>query len=115
MKKICVNFKLWLTMADGEGGFGDGKWRLLQEIDSRGSLQAACRYLDISYRNAWGDVNDVEEFFGFKLIDRRRGGSAGGRSGLTPQGKLVVESYAALRNEIEKSVKKSFKKYHKAF
>jgi molybdate transport system regulatory protein len=115
MKKIHANFKLWLTTAGGEGGFGDGKWRLLQEIGSRGSLQAACRYLDISYRNAWGDINDAEEFFGVKLIDRQRGGTAGGKSGLTPQGKRVVESYIALRNEIEKSVKTVFKKYCKSF
>jgi molybdate transport system regulatory protein len=115
MKKIRANFKLWLTTLDGDGGFGDGKWRLLQEIDNRGSLQAACRHLEISYRNAWGDVNDAEEFFGIKLIDRRRGGPAGGTSGLTPQGKHIVDSYAVLHNEVEKSVKKLFRKYHETF
>jgi molybdate transport system regulatory protein len=115
MKEICVNFKMWLASPDGDGGFGDGKWRLLQEIANLGSLQAACRYLNISYRNAWGDINDAEEFFGVKLIDRRRGGTAGGKSGLTPQGKRVVESYVALHNEIEKSVKRLFRKYCKTF
>jgi molybdate transport repressor ModE-like protein len=88
---------------------------LLQEIGTPGSLQAACRYLYISYRNAWGDVNDAEEFFGVKLIDRRRGGTTGGKSGLASHGEQIVESYIVLRNEIERSVKTVFKKYGNAF
>ena len=48
--------------------FGDGRARLLELIDSRGSLKKAAREMEMSYRNAWGFLRDLERAAGFKSI-----------------------------------------------
>ena len=39
--------------------FGDGRARLLESIDARGSLQQAAAEFDMSYRNAWGYLKPI--------------------------------------------------------
>jgi molybdate transport system regulatory protein len=111
MKKLRARFKLWLNSDNVEGVFGDGKWRLLKEIDSEGSLNAASKTLRISYRKAWGDLEKAQETLNVVLVEKRRGGAAGGQSVLTEQGEKWVKAYARFRGEIEKAVEKAYKKH----
>ncbi len=113
MKKLTVRCKLWLNSKDAEGVFGDGKWRLLQAIESEGSLRAATQSLGISYRKAWGDLQKAERCLNTKLIDRHRGGGKGGCSCLTEEGKKWVRAYAKFRNNIEEGAEKAYVKYIK--
>jgi putative molybdopterin biosynthesis protein len=46
---------------------------LLKDIDHGKTLMAACKKMDLSYRNVWQKLNDAEEALGFKLMDRVRG------------------------------------------
>ena len=111
MKKLRARFKLWLSTKDADGVFGDGKWRLLKAIESKGSLKAASETLKISYRKAWGDLNQAEDGLGIALVEKRRGGQFGGRTGLTDRGKKWVEAYTKFRSDIEKAVEKACEKY----
>ncbi|MHC4425664.1 MAG: winged helix-turn-helix domain-containing protein [Planctomycetota bacterium] len=111
MKELRAKFKLWLNSDNIEGVFGDGKWRLLGEIDSQGSLNAASKTLRISYRKAWGDLEKAQETLNVVLVEKRRGGAAGGQSVLTEQGEKWVKAYARFRGEIEKAVEKAYKKH----
>lgn len=111
MKKLTVRFKLWLNARDAEGVFGDGKWRLLAAIDAEGSLKAASETLHISYRKAWGDLKKAEDALDIALVERQRGGSIGGRTCLTDQGKRWVSAYTKFRSDIEKVTEKAYQKY----
>ena len=90
---IFLNYDLWLEtvsknkVLDGEG------FALLLEIDKTGSLTASARNLGMSYRKAWGILRDVEHHLGFHLVDKRRGGAAGGRTTLSPEGRQLVRAY----------------------
>ena len=111
MKKLRTRFKLWLSTRDTEGVFGDGKWRLLKAIENKGSLKAASELLGISYRKAWGDLKKAEEALNIALVEKQRGGSTGGHTGLTNQGKRWAEAYARFREDIEKAVSKSYQEH----
>ena len=111
MKKLRARFKLWLSTKDVEGIFGDGKWRLLEAIETKGSLSAASKYLHISYRKAWGDLKKAEKYLGVTLLEKQRGGSLGGRSALTDKGKKWVKAYAKFRGDIESMVEKAYQKH----
>ena len=113
MSKLSPRFKLWLSGKDVEGAFGDGKWRLLRAIDTEGSLSAACKSLQISYRKAWGDLNKAEECLGVELVSRQRGGSRGGRTGLTTQGQNWLKAYTKFRSDIEKAMEAAYRKHVK--
>jgi molybdate transport system regulatory protein len=109
MEKLLPRFKIWLSTENVEGVFGDGKWRLLKAVDSTGSLKAASNMLDISYRKAWGDLKKAEHHLGLSLVQRQRGGKTGGKTSLTKEGKKWVTAYAKFRNDVKKTVDKSFK------
>jgi molybdate transport system regulatory protein len=114
MKKLRAKFKLWFSMKDAEGVFGDGKWRLLKAIDSEGSLRAASESLSISYRKAWGDLKKAQDCLNVALVEKQRGGSRGGQTTLTSQGEKWVKAYAKFRGDIEKALEKAYKKHIKA-
>ena len=50
--------------------FGDGRARLLELIDERGSLRKAAAEFDMSYRNAWCYLRELEQAAGFELVAR---------------------------------------------
>jgi molybdate transport repressor ModE-like protein len=115
MAKATAKFKLWLNSDSAEGVFGDGKWRLLEAIDAKGSLQAACDSLGISYRKGWGDLKKAQDFFGVPLLNKKRGGIDGGQTQLTEEGKRLIKAYAAFRRQIEKAVDDSYAKHFREF
>jgi molybdate transport system regulatory protein len=113
VKKLKAKLKLWLSSEDTEGVFGDGKWRLLKAIDREGSLRQACERLHISYRKAWGDLKKAQDALDATLVEKHRGGSLGGRTALTEQGKKLVKAYTKFRSDIEKALEKAYQKHLK--
>lgn len=110
--EIALGFKLWL-MRGGEGVFGDGKWSLLAAIEREGSLRAAADALSISYRKAWGDLRKAERLLGIAFLERHRGGSEGGESRLTPEGRKWLAEYGRFRADVEQKVEKAFARWTK--
>jgi len=106
---ICTpKIKLWLSTEEHEGVFGDGKFRLLNSIETHGSLRAAAEVLKISYRKAWGDIKKAEKGLGRSLIERRRGGAAGGSTTLTPEGKKLIAAYSDFRAKTHEQIARSY-------
>ena len=111
VKKLRARFKLWLNTNNAEGVFGDGKWRLLMAIDNEGSLMAASESLGISYRKAWGDLKKMQDILNITLIEKHRGGSSGGASCLTAEGKKWLNAYMKFRGDVEKAVQRAYEKH----
>jgi len=102
------NCKLWMSNATAEGVFGDGRWQLLAAIREHGSLQQACKALGISYRKAWGDLRKSEQALGIIFIEKHRGGSGGGNTSLTTEGRRWLDAYTHFRTDVARSVEKAF-------
>jgi len=113
LPELKAHYKLWLSLKNGEGILGDGKWLLLRTIEEVGSISKAAIKLEISYRKAWGDLKKVEDLLGIPVIERHRGGQAGGSSVLTEQGVILIKAYAKFHNDFDSSFKKSFNKFIK--
>ena len=107
-KKLKPEFKLWLCFDGEKGGFGIGKWRLLDAIEKHGSLSSAVRILGVSYRKAWSDLEKSEKFWGFKLIEKYRGGASGGETRLTSRGKILVETFGKFYEDSLKKINQAF-------
>lgn len=97
MPRVCV--KVWIEEG-GEPVFGEGRARLLEEIERTGSISAAARSLGMSYRHAWDHVKKMETRLGQPLVARRSGGHAGGGSRLTAFGKRMLRDFARLRQDV---------------
>jgi molybdate transport system regulatory protein len=80
------------------------KFRLLKAIIEKGSIKAAAAATGVSYRKAWGSIEETERLIGFRLVNRHRGGSRGGETTLTEDGQKLVESHEALRKDFDKAI-----------
>ncbi len=72
---------------------GPGKAALLQEIRNHGSISAAARAMDMSYRRAWLLVDTMNRSFIGPLVETSTGGSKGGGATLTGLGTEVLQRY----------------------
>lgn len=81
------------------GAVGPGKIRLLELVDETGSISAAGRAMNMSYRRAWLLIDELKNLFKRPLIVTRLGGEAGGGAELTPFGRSIVRHYREMEIE----------------
>ena len=75
---------------------GPGKADLLEHIRSTGSIAAAGRAMEMSYKRAWSLVEEMNAAFREPLVDSSRGGTKGGGARLTRAGETVLANYRKL-------------------
>jgi len=107
-RDIKLDYKIWLADSEGNGILGDGKWRMLKLISEKGSLKAACDELGYTYRRTWGNIKKIEDFFGFPLLEKHRGGAEGGSMALTEEGKLLVKAFDRFHSDADAVIQKGF-------
>jgi molybdate transport system regulatory protein len=83
---------------DQDRAIGPGKIKLLELIDSLGSIAAAGRQMGMSYRRAWLLVDSVNHCFREPVVASQTGGLHGGGASLTEFGHAVVRHYRAVEN-----------------
>jgi molybdate transport system regulatory protein len=72
---------------------GPGKAELLEHIKETGSIAAAGRKMEMSYKRAWMLVEEMNAAFQEPLILSTRGGPGGGGAQLTEAGLRVLGLY----------------------
>ena len=72
---------------------GAGKVALLESIDKTGSISAAGRAHQMSYRRAWLLVDELNQLFAEPVVSAHHGGAKGGGASLTDQGRRIVALY----------------------
>jgi len=82
-----------------ERAVGPGKIRLLELIDEHGSIAAAGRAMDMSYRRAWLLIDNMNQCFCKPLVQKQMGGTRGGGAALTPLGRRIVKHYRDMEQE----------------
>lgn len=89
-----IKARLRLRLMAGEDiAIGPGKADLLTAIAETGSISAAGRRLDMSYRRAWLLVETMNRCFRSPLVEAAKGGARGGGARLTALGADVLERY----------------------
>lgn len=77
---------------------GPGKIRLLELIGEHGSISAASRQMGMSYRRAWGLIENLNAIFAAPLIIAHTGGTGGGSAELTETGREVIRCYREIED-----------------
>jgi molybdate transport system regulatory protein len=75
---------------------GPGKILLLENIASLGSISAAGRAMNMSYRQAWDLVDQLNKAFVEPVVASQTGGKSGGGATLTDMGRQIVVRYRAI-------------------
>jgi molybdate transport system regulatory protein len=91
---------------DSEGRIGPGKIQLLENIQKFGSISAAGRAMDMSYKRAWDLVDEINRICRQAAVERQTGGKNGGGAMLTPFGISLVSRYRKIERDAASAVRK---------
>lgn len=80
---------------------GPGKISLLEAIASTGSITAAAKLLDMSYRRAWLLLEELNQSMKTPAVDSAKGGTTGGGSVLTDAGYQMIALYRRIEETAE--------------
>lgn len=84
---------------DEEGRLGPGKVTLLERIAREGSISAAGRSMNMSYKRAWELVSEINDSFAEPLVSAQTGGKSGGGAVLTERGQELIRHYRAIERK----------------
>jgi molybdate transport system regulatory protein len=104
---VKPKLRIWVVFDQGLK-FGDGRAQLLELIDTRGSLRQAAAELDMSYRNAWGYLRDLEQAAGFAFVERAPGGGPQRGMRLTGRGRAFLACYRTFQRGLDEAALRHF-------
>ena len=83
----------------GWPGEDNASIRLLESIDACGSINRAAKTVGLSYKAAWEKIETLNNLSSTPLVIRQVGGSGGGGTVLTEEGRELLRKVAVLRRE----------------
>jgi len=101
MVKLTIRIDLSDT-----AGLGPGKIRLLEHVAETGSISAAGRAMDMSYRRAWLLIDELNHLFKEPVATTAHGGKAGGGARLTAFGQALVRRYREMEHDAHTALAK---------
>jgi molybdate transport system regulatory protein len=93
---FAVRSKIWIEDKEGNVVFGLGRYRILKMIQRLGSMHAAAKQLQMSYRAVWMRIRASEERLGKRLVVREGKGSK-----LTPFADNLIKEFKRLHTIVE--------------
>lgn len=84
--------RLRVVLSD-EVAIGPGKADLLEGVRATGSIAAAGRAMGMSYKRAWHLIETMNGCFDGPVVEKAKGGAAGGGARLTALGEEVLARF----------------------
>ncbi len=107
-KQNTVLFRIWF-FADGEKLLGKGRIELLERIEATGSITNAAKAMNMSYRQAWQMVSEINERSNKPLVEKKLGGKSGGGAFVTEAGKKAISIFHELNDKVEAFIQQETK------
>jgi len=85
---------------------GPGKIQLLENIHKCGSISAAGRAMEMSYKRAWDLVDEINRICRQAAVERQTGGKNGGGAVLTSFGISLVKRYRKIERDAAGAARK---------
>jgi molybdate transport system regulatory protein len=99
--------KVWVVFGT-RTKLGDGRARLFELIDELGSIKKAVTRMGMSYRAAWGYIQELEAAAGFRFLERKPGGGGTGGAFLTSEGRAFLVRYRRFRKTLDRMASRRF-------
>lgn len=94
---------------DGQYVMGPGRLELLKTVQELGSLRKAAQKLGMSYRWAWGRLNNAEKELGTPLLVRTEEPVGGRPMVLTPEALELIAWFAKVEKDLKNALKQADK------
>jgi molybdate transport system regulatory protein len=105
---IDAKFRLRIKK-DSTIAVGPGKISLLEAVIETGSITAAAKKLEMSYRRAWLLIDEMNRCMKKPLIDTASGGKHGGGTTVTSSGLELIKRYRSIEREAAKATAKEIR------
>lgn len=92
---------------------GPGKAHLLERIAESGSLRQTARRMNLTYRQAWLMLQEMNEVFQRPLVETFTGGPRGGGMRLTQTGRTVLRLYQQIYKRCATAAGPLLRKLHR--
>ncbi|MBK7181658.1 MAG: LysR family transcriptional regulator [Bacteroidetes bacterium] len=107
--KLSVQFRVWFFV-NGEKLLGKGRVELLERIQDTGSITNAAKCMNMSYRQAWQMVSEMNKYSERPLVEKQLGGKNGGGAILTEAGRNAIVIFKKLDAKIATFISEEIKK-----
>ena len=92
---------------------GQGKADLLEAIGRTGSISAAARALEMSYRKAWTLVDEMNQCFRTPVVVAAKGGTRGGGAQVTPLGEEALARFRQIHAKASAAIQADVLEFRK--
>ncbi len=85
----------WVVNDEGNIIMGNGRMRILENIDTTGSINQAAKKMKMSYKAVWSKIRSTEMHYGKKVVlaDKKDG------TRLTEEGRVLLEKFRELKKQ----------------
>lgn len=108
--KYTTKFRIWIY-SGGEKLLGIGRIELLERIMETGSISKAAKTMNMSYRQAWQMVEEMNMRAPLPLVEKQMGGKSGGGAHVTAAGERAIKSFLSLENKVKKLIEQENKNF----
>lgn len=113
-KPLSQPVTIRIRIAVGENiAIGQGKADLLEAISRTGSISAAARELDMSYRKAWMLVDEMNQCFPSPVVTAAKGGLRGGGALVTPLGQEALTRFRRIQAKASAAIEAEVREFRK--
>ena len=99
------------VLGAGAPAMGPGKAALVAQIEKTGSISAAARAMNMSYRRAWQLVDALNESFSEPVVMTAVGGRRGGGAQVTAFGRRLVKRYHDMEDKASAAIAADLKEF----
>lgn len=95
-----LNGRIWIESSDGPL-IGPGRVDLLERIQQCGSIRQAALQMQMSYRQAWQLIDDMNTRLNEPVVMSHRGGKGGGYAEVTENGLRVIQQFKIIEQQFQ--------------
>ena len=101
-KKLSVTAdgRIWINTPEGKL-VGKGRIELLEKIKELGSIRQAALAMEMSYRQAWQLIDDMNTKAKATLVISTRGGKGGGNAIITEKGEHLITLFNSFNKKFQ--------------
>ena len=93
--------RIWINTPEGKL-VGKGRVELMEKIQQLGSIRQAALAMEMSYRQAWQLIEDMNSKAKTPLVVSSRGGKGGGTATVTSEGEKLITLFNSFHKKFQK-------------
>ena len=97
---LAADGRIWINTPEGKF-IGKGRIELMEKIKEFGSIRQAALAMEMSYRQAWQLIDDMNTKAKTPMVISTRGGKGGGSATITEKGEQLITLFNSFNKKFQ--------------